>query len=201
MRKTPCLVLNDVSIDLTDVPSSNPADKSNTLRYDGIVLVAYIEYRNKRTTYVSVTENEANSIEYVYTVRRVKQAEYKFESPDYFSDGTGRYVLFNRHGVRIVFKQTGKIGKFDLQSCLTNIVAAIALIKVATTFVELLMLYFLPERALYRAAKYKKTEDFSDVRDRMRATSASKRPEVTMAAAPEMNMPVPVSYLKKTGAI
>lgn len=107
------LTAGDVNLDATtDVPGS-ASDASNTLRYDGIVLVVYIKYMNSNVppTTVNGTKlvtTESNSIQYEYTVRRVLKAEYKFESPDFLSDGTGNFVLFNRHGVRLVFKQIGE---------------------------------------------------------------------------------------------
>jgi hypothetical protein len=48
---------------------------------------------------------------------------------------------------------------------LVQIVSALALLKLATTIVDLIALYFLPQKAYYRDFKYQVTKDFSDVRD------------------------------------
>ena len=50
----------------------------------------------------------AESIEYEYSVKRVDRAEYKYEEPIYYTDGTSQFAIYNRHGIRIVFKQVGK---------------------------------------------------------------------------------------------
>ena len=47
-------------------------------------------------------------------------------------------------------------------------VSALALLKLATTIVDLIALNLLPHKAYYRDFKYQVTKDFSDVRDEER---------------------------------
>jgi hypothetical protein len=72
-------------------------------------------------------------------------------------DGSVTYL--DRHGIRIVFAQTGTIGIFNPLALILNFVAALALFKVATILIDLLMLYVMPKRKLYKDAKFQETED------------------------------------------
>ena len=86
-------------------------------------------------------------MQYRYTVQHVTEAEYKADEILYDpADGTTR-TKNNRHGIRLVFRQIGDIGTFDVQVLLVNMVAAVALLAVATTIVDNLMLYVLPQKA------------------------------------------------------
>ncbi|CAG8569830.1 4516_t:CDS:10 [Rhizophagus irregularis] len=89
-------------------------------------------------------------------------AEYKATENIYNPDGS--YTIKDRHGIRFVFQQIGQIGSFNAVSLLTNLVAALALFKVATTLVELLMLHVLPQKEHYGTFKYEETHDFGDFR-------------------------------------
>jgi len=83
---------------------------------------------------------------------------------------------------------SGTIGVFDFPTLLTSIVNGLVLLKVASVIVDLMLLYVMPEKSLYkyvrgeqlypiifiyllashiifcRKHKYELTEDFSDVR-------------------------------------
>ena len=54
----------------------------------------------------------------------------------------------------------GEFHKFDMLSFLITITTAVGLLAVATTIVDLLMLYVLPEKERYQEAKYESTEEF-----------------------------------------
>ncbi|KAK9763754.1 hypothetical protein K7432_009303 [Basidiobolus ranarum] len=139
-----------------DAPSDAPgADQANgeSYRSSGIVLSVVIQY-----------DNDGNDkFKYSYSANYIKGNEYKIEETIY-NPTDGSYTEFNRHGIRIVFSQTGNIGKFDFMSLLTNLVASIALLKTASLLVEIFMLKFLPQRKMYYEAKYEHTEDFDDLR-------------------------------------
>jgi len=47
----------------------------------------------------------------------------------------------------------GNIGQFDFMALCMNLVASIAMLSVASTVVESLMLYILPEKGVYRRYK------------------------------------------------
>lgn len=85
------------------------------------------------------------------------------EIPSYATDGT--LTINNRHGLRIVFVQTGLIGAFSFITLLVNLVSGVVLIKVATTIVDLVAIRLLPQRSYYKQYKYEETVDFSDLRE------------------------------------
>jgi hypothetical protein len=103
-----------------------------------------------------------NQIKYGYWPSVIPGAEYKVLEVIRNPDNTVTEI--NRHGVKIVFQQTGSIGHFDMITLLINLVSAIALLKVASIIVEVLMLRFLPERKIYQSFKFEHTEDFGDLR-------------------------------------
>ena len=99
---------------------------------------------------------DTSRVEYRYTVNHIKEAEFKAEEVLSEQDATTR-VVNNRHGVRIVFRQLGEIGIFDIQTLLINLVTAMGLLAAATTAVDMTMQYVLPQKEVYSKAK---TEDF-----------------------------------------
>jgi hypothetical protein len=90
----------------------------------------------------------------------VNGSEFKITQTVYNLDGSISY--YDRHGIRIVFAQTGSIGKFNFISLLLNLVAALALFRVATLVVDGIMVYFLPQKKLYHREKFQETLDFND---------------------------------------
>jgi hypothetical protein len=85
-------------------------------------------------------------VQYRYTVQHVTEAEYKADEILYDPTDETTRTKNNRHGIRLVFRQVGDIGTFDVQVLLVNMVAAMALLAVATTIVDNLMLYVLPQK-------------------------------------------------------
>jgi len=73
-------------------------------------------------------------------------------------------TVVNRKGIRIVGLMAGEIGSFTFQALLIQLTTSIALIKVATTAVDLLAIHLLPRRVLYKNAKFEKTDDFGDIK-------------------------------------
>ncbi|KAJ1547431.1 cytochrome c oxidase subunit 1 [Nowakowskiella sp. JEL0078] len=85
-------------------------------------------------------------------VLSVEKTEYKIIQNIRNPDNTT--TIYNRHGIRFVFTQTGTIGIFDLQSLLVNLVAAFALTNFASIIVEMLMLNVLPRKVFYKNVKF-----------------------------------------------
>ncbi|RUS28337.1 hypothetical protein BC938DRAFT_482005 [Jimgerdemannia flammicorona] len=144
-----------------DTPSYAPsADQSNgeTCRSSGIVISVNINYAN--------SPSNLDLITYQYLPQVIVGNEYKVEEIVYRAETTGGITVLNRHGIKIIFQQSGQIGTFHFITLLLNLVAGLALLKVATIVVELLMLRFLPQRRQYEAHKFEKTEDFSNQRKR-----------------------------------
>ncbi|RIA99660.1 hypothetical protein C1645_746830 [Glomus cerebriforme] len=147
-------ILDAAGADLDGLSFAPGSDPGEINRSSGIVIVIAIDYKNVRFT--------ANEIRYKYRPQVIDGAEYKAVESIYNPDGS--YTIKDRHGIRLVFQQIGQIGTFDVISLLTNLVAALALFKVATTLVEILMLNVLPQKKHYEAFKYEETHDFGDFR-------------------------------------
>jgi len=70
--------------------------------------------------------------------------------------------ILDRHGIRILVKQTGDVGEFDGATLLVSLTSSLGLLAVASTIVDMVMTSVLPLRHIY--AQYKKV-DSVDVGD------------------------------------
>jgi len=147
-------LLDAAGADLDGLSFAPGAAPGEINRSSGIVIVIAIDYTNVKL--------KMDQIKYTYRPQIIDGAEYKATESIYNPDGS--YTIKDRHGIRFVFQQIGQIGTFNPISLLTNLVAALALFKVATTLVELLMLYVLPQKKYYEDFKYEETHDFGDFR-------------------------------------
>ncbi|KAI9138325.1 hypothetical protein BKA69DRAFT_1092241 [Paraphysoderma sedebokerense] len=158
------------------------ATNKEAIRYSGMVIVVFIEYDNRLS--------DPSSLKYKYRINKIlgseaKREEFMYNSTIAGSAATGNAgaLFFKKHGLQIRFVQTGTIGEFSIMSLLSNLAGALALLKVASTLVDLLMLYALPQKTLYTDAKYENTADFSDIRQNNvhpEPTSPKPRTEATI---------------------
>eukprot|EP01147_Barroeca_monosierra_P003065 gene3065-5842_t len=126
------------------------ADTGDPIRYDGLNVIIYVNYEMEG----------ANNLRYTYQPRTLNSAEFKVEEVFLFENSTRRKI-FNRHGVRLIFVQTGELGRFDFLELMTTIVTGLALVAIARTITNFIMLHVLKFKTLYSAHKYEVTEDFS----------------------------------------
>ncbi|KNE67896.1 hypothetical protein AMAG_19722 [Allomyces macrogynus ATCC 38327] len=146
-------LLEAAGVPSLDALSEAPGAKPNeTLRYGGIVIVVEINYQNKLLN--------PSKLLYSYRASVITGAESK-EIHLRATPNNTNVRSFNLHGIRVKFVQAGAIGQFELISLLTNMVASLALLRLAVIFVEVLMLHVLPERKAYHEYKYQVTEEFS----------------------------------------
>jgi len=152
-------LLDAVHIGNHSMPRDDPvnAGQISSRRYDGLNIVVYIKYEQSKKI-------GDNSIVYTYVPKVMADLEYKVESIHYEDDGR-KYEIYNRHGIRVTFIQSGKFYEFDFSVLLTTLVTSLALLAVSSTLVNLLMTHVLPMKALYKDHKYEVTEDFSLWRD------------------------------------
>jgi len=127
-----------------------------TYRFTGTLLLFTIEYSNI---------NSASTTEYTYSVSKFPHSETTLHQILYNADNSTIRQIYQRSGVKFFFRQTGQIGRPDMQTAIIQLVSALGLLSVATLVVELFMLYLLPHKKEYMKYKFKETEDFSDVRD------------------------------------
>ncbi|EGG13721.1 putative purinergic receptor [Cavenderia fasciculata] len=83
----------------------------------------------------------------------ISDTKYKAIEPIYTTDVNHR-VVFNRHGVKIIFIQTGTLGVFDFQTMLLTFVSGIGLVTVSTLIVDVLAVKLLPQKEKYQQLKY-----------------------------------------------
>ncbi|KAJ3358845.1 cytochrome c oxidase subunit 1 [Allomyces javanicus] len=182
-------VLNAAGITSLDAPSVSPsAYPGETLRHSGVVVIVMIEYANELF--------HPRVIRYNYRISTMTGAEAKQVSMIQVpGNGTSPILQqWSRHGIRIKFVQTGKVGEFELIAVLTSLVASLALFRLAVMLVEIIMIYILPERDTYRSYKYDITEDFSILRSthdhtHHRHHHSVLTPPMRAASAPTLSAP------------
>lgn len=96
---------------------------------------------------------------YYYSAQMIVSSEFKQRIPFYRSYRQTR-TLLNAHGIKIAVLLGGEFNQFDAVNFLITLTTALGLLAVATTVIDVLMLYILPEKKRYYAAKYEKTEEF-----------------------------------------
>ncbi|KAJ9444708.1 P2X receptor A [Diplonema papillatum] len=130
---------------------------SDTLRYDGLVLVIIIDYAGSGYT--------KNSIKYTYRVKYVPHAEYKYLEVKDENNGTHTTrTTYNRHGVRVLVVASGWVGKFSFVELLKTLVTGLALLALAGTVTDYVIMKLLPNSDVYRRYKNVRTIDFSDLK-------------------------------------
>ncbi|KAK5574854.1 hypothetical protein RB653_010108 [Dictyostelium firmibasis] len=133
---------------------SSPVDSNVSIRYDGVVLFVFITYSN---TYTYSTSD----FRYVYSVQQIENTIYDVPETIILESIDSR-LLYKRHGVRVIFIQTGTIGSFHFQTLLLTLVSGLGLLAVATTVVDQMAIRLLPQRKSYSSLKFQVTESMSN---------------------------------------
>ena len=118
---------------------------NETRRYAGMVLVVTIEYSN---FWLSTRSWSEKDVSYVYSVRSVDDAEFKAEESEAGEGGPGTRLIRDRHGLRLVIKQSGTVGTFDFATLLITLTSGLGLLAVTTLIVDLLATRLLPLRSV-----------------------------------------------------
>jgi hypothetical protein len=102
--------------------STAPGEEESTQRFAGVVVLVVINYEGDLTFTL-----RRRAMSYSYKAYLVRGEEAKVEQTIYHEDES--ITVLNRHGIRIVFQQTGAIGRFYFVNFLLNVrIATIALI-------------------------------------------------------------------------
>eukprot|EP01111_Echinosteliopsis_oligospora_P016821 TRINITY_DN7116_c0_g1_i2.p1 TRINITY_DN7116_c0_g1~~TRINITY_DN7116_c0_g1_i2.p1 ORF type:complete len:418 (-),score=74.27 TRINITY_DN7116_c0_g1_i2:19-1272(-) len=141
-----------------------------TRRQFGVVIFLDIEYDNVAEYY---TKKSKRAIRYYYKPSLVDDVDDSNTITAYTEYPNNRTVITSR-GIRIIGAISGEIGIFKFQVLLIQLTSALALIKVATTIVDLIAIYLLPRKSQYKNAKYQMTEDFSDIAKKEREAQRLK---------------------------
>lgn len=129
------------------------ASSGSSMRNSGIIILIGISYEN----------TVLDSPTYTYQVSRVPKNEYKVVQIT--DDGSDARIYDDRHGIKIIFVQSGRIGKFDLQTALMQLVTSLGLLSISTLVVDNIMLLLMPLRAWYNKYKFQETVDFSEIKE------------------------------------
>ncbi|RYE83826.1 MAG: hypothetical protein EOO65_03310 [Methanosarcinales archaeon] len=97
---------------------------------------------------------------YTYRVQSVSDAEFKYEQilPEPGSGAVNRTIL-DRHGLRILVKQAGNVGRIDVPTFLIAVTSSLGLLAVAATLVNCFAFNLSKLRFVYR--QYKAIESFN----------------------------------------
>ena len=122
-----------------DAPSAE--NRSVSLREGGLVLLVDIQYTNSflaRGGIPGTGSFNSGIIEYTLRVSALTEADFKIEEalPLEGPLAEGSRAFFNRHGIRILFSQSGFLGREDLQAFIVNAVTALGLLSLAIMLVE-----------------------------------------------------------------
>eukprot|EP01103_Thecamoeba_quadrilineata_P011651 TRINITY_DN2823_c0_g1_i1.p1 TRINITY_DN2823_c0_g1~~TRINITY_DN2823_c0_g1_i1.p1 ORF type:complete len:303 (+),score=14.22 TRINITY_DN2823_c0_g1_i1:256-1164(+) len=139
-------LLNAAGIQDLDEISGSANNGNETMRYAGLILMVVLEYSN-------TVSFSLQNVEYTLSARIVKDTEFKAVETIY-TDYPRNVTEQNRHGIRMIFLQTGALGKFDFQVLLLNCVSGLGLLAVATVIVDILMTLIMPQRKTYQGYKY-----------------------------------------------
>eukprot|EP01059_Diplonema_ambulator_P035300 TRINITY_DN8254_c0_g1_i1.p1 TRINITY_DN8254_c0_g1~~TRINITY_DN8254_c0_g1_i1.p1 ORF type:complete len:483 (+),score=77.18 TRINITY_DN8254_c0_g1_i1:51-1451(+) len=159
---------------LTNLDKYSSAKSQDTMRYDGVVLLIVVDYAG--------TGFQQNNVKYTYRVKHVPGAEYKYEEVKdiHYTDPTTsvtmvRREVWDRHGIRILVVPAGWMGKFSFLEMMKTLVTGLALLAIAGTITDYVVMRLLPDAQIYRRYKNVKTVDFSDLDPKNRRKLKSDR--------------------------
>ncbi|KAI8918832.1 hypothetical protein BC831DRAFT_482144 [Entophlyctis helioformis] len=175
------------SFSLDGASNAPGAKDGESWRSAGFVVSFPIKYTNRENP------SETNTFKYTYVPAIIDRAEFKIVQQINNADGSITYV--NRHGIRVVFEQTGLIGQFDFLALVLNFVAATALLAVAAKIVDYAMIYALPNRDLYNHLKYEESVDLTD------ATAVAQAVSNARTVAENNSVNGPTSLITKSGTL
>jgi len=161
-------ILQAAGIDSLD--SDSTVNAANSKRYDGVLVLVIIQYSNRASA--------PSQFKYTYSFKVLTGVDVIVQEPSVVQPN-GQIMARSRYGVHFMYLVTGSIGKFDFQVLLTSIVAGLVLLGIATTIVDVLMIYgpikLMPQKSLYKETKYELSKDFSDVRKEKKQEKDSSR--------------------------
>uniref|UniRef100_A0A6B2L636 Purinergic receptor n=1 Tax=Arcella intermedia TaxID=1963864 RepID=A0A6B2L636_9EUKA len=146
-------VLSLSGINSLDSPGASRAFL--TKRYEGLLIFFFIQYTNMLTY-------NLNDIRYIARATFVRNSYSKIEESVYpFPTNTSKIdyseynsrIVRDRHGVRVVFVQTGTIGKLDIPTALISFASGLGLIAISTFIVDTIATKIMPKKKVYEHFK------------------------------------------------
>jgi len=146
------VLLRAAGVTLDDcVNETATADCHQTYRDSGATLLLNIFWSD------FVSYNGKVEPHYYYSPHLVGKS-FKLSVP-YYELYRQRRTVLNAHGIRIAVLLGGEFHQFEIVAFLVTLTTALGLLAVATTVVDSLMLYILPERGRYQEVKFESTEE------------------------------------------
>jgi len=134
---------------------------NSTLRKAGFALLVTIAYSNYRSDSNSMKESDV-----VYTISVDNVPDLEFSGTEVLPNpgaGTTYRTTLERHGIRIIVRQTGTIGIFDAATLLVTANTIIGLLAIVKAVVDFISTRFMPARHIYSQYLTIRTADFSDL--------------------------------------
>ncbi|CAB9513359.1 P2X receptors are ATP-gated ion channels that play a role in intracellular calcium signaling. Not required for the purinergic response to extracellular nucleotides [Seminavis robusta] len=136
------------SLDDCNINNDNGDNKCQTFRDTGATLLLNV-FWSDFVNYRGVVEPH-----YYYSPQLVGTSSYKQFIPFYHGHYRSNRTLLNAHGIRVAVLLGGEFHMFHSVTFLVTLTTALGLLAVATTVVDSLMLYVLPEKDRYNQVKY-----------------------------------------------
>lgn len=128
---------------------------NSTYRFMGAIFQALIEYDNTGTL---IEGSDSENVKYQIKIYHLPHSLFQQQVVQKGSSNQGRTIHY-LFGPRIVFSVGGTVGKFQTNSLLLQLSTSIAMFAVATTLVDFLMLYILPNSDFYTHQKYEDVDE------------------------------------------
>jgi len=126
---------------------------ASTNRWMGLAVLLDIQYDN---TGLLIKESSFDDVRYRIRAYTIPESVFRVEVPYYQQNGR---VIHHLHGIRIVTQAKGHLGQFSANTVLIQLTTSLALLALATTVVDILLLHFMKNKAYYQAIKYQDDED------------------------------------------
>lgn len=151
-----------MDLDTVDSTTTHYA-KDWSYRRGGMVLLLQIHYDNTWAS-THVVGTDTNKYRYEYSMLKVANQGYEVTQTLMEANRSmaAKRTVLRRHGIRIIVKQTGRIGQFSFQQMLLTLTASLGLMAAATAIVEVLLRFVLPEKKIYNQAKFEETQSFTN---------------------------------------
>jgi hypothetical protein len=170
---------------IQSLDSVSGEDPASSLRQQGLVLLVELSYTNYAIGNIPPPQDGGQTlggtgISNVFSEREVQYtyrvfttpASFQFQSsvrntPGVYQDpATAAAVrLFNRnYGVRVNFGTSGRVGSFNFQTLLVNLIAALGLLGVSAAVLEVFAFSICPLRGMFRSLRDTDTVSITELR-------------------------------------
>eukprot|EP00823_Brevimastigomonas_motovehiculus_P007995 TRINITY_DN718_c0_g2_i1.p1 TRINITY_DN718_c0_g2~~TRINITY_DN718_c0_g2_i1.p1 ORF type:complete len:446 (-),score=72.12 TRINITY_DN718_c0_g2_i1:215-1552(-) len=170
-------IINATKYDLFQPAQTNETawyldEVTESLRHSGAVIMVDIRYSNVPPA----PQIKIEPLSYKYNVFYIEGTEAKVMETRYLNETTR--LLNNRHGLRLLFNQSGNIARLSFVVLLINLTAALGLLGVSVLIVDFVMLYLMPLRNVYGKHKFEKTAERTQMREQHNADEQNKHGEL-----------------------